>query len=92
VAGGTAPYSYNWSNGSTTQNLSNISSGNYTVVITDANGCITDISGIAITEPAAALSGTTSTTQNVSCNSGANGSIDLTVIGGTTPYIFKYGV
>ncbi len=39
IIGGTAPYEFLWSNGETTQNISNLNGGNYTVVITDANGC-----------------------------------------------------
>ncbi len=39
VSGGNAPYSYSWSNGSTSQDLTNVSSGVYTVTVTDANGC-----------------------------------------------------
>jgi gliding motility-associated-like protein len=39
VAGGTAPYTFLWSNGAITQNLSNVLSGNYTVTVTDANNC-----------------------------------------------------
>jgi Secretion system C-terminal sorting domain/SprB repeat len=37
--GGTAPYSYLWSNGVTTAANNNLSAGMYTVTITDANGC-----------------------------------------------------
>src|SRR5205823_1265388 len=37
---GTAPYTYTWSNGLHTQNLSSLSNvGNYTVTVTDSNGC-----------------------------------------------------
>lgn len=39
VTGGKAPYSYTWSNGSTSQDLDSLQSGSYTVVIKDANGC-----------------------------------------------------
>ncbi len=39
VAGGTAPYSFSWSNGGVTQSLNNLSSGVYDLKITDANGC-----------------------------------------------------
>ena len=39
VAGGTLPYTYSWSNGATMEDLSNLTSGNYLVNVTDANGC-----------------------------------------------------
>ncbi|MEZ5068592.1 MAG: SprB repeat-containing protein [Bacteroidia bacterium] len=55
VTGGTAPYSFNWSNGATTQNLSNLAAGAYSVTITDANSCIYTISK-TITQPSGALS------------------------------------
>ncbi|MBL7810430.1 MAG: T9SS type A sorting domain-containing protein [Saprospiraceae bacterium] len=37
--GGTAPFVYNWSNGASTQNLLNLSSGQYCLTITDMYGC-----------------------------------------------------
>lgn len=39
VSGGTGPYAYLWNNGMTTQSLSGLSAGTYTLVVTDENGC-----------------------------------------------------
>ncbi|MCX6258937.1 MAG: GEVED domain-containing protein [Bacteroidia bacterium] len=39
VTGGISPYSFNWSNGSTTQNNGNLHSGSYSFTISDTNNC-----------------------------------------------------
>ena len=89
VSGGTAPYSYSWTDASssTTQDINGLNAGSYTVTVTDANGC-TATSTATITEPAALVLATTTT--NVSCNGGSDGSVDLTVTGGTAPYTYSW--
>jgi hypothetical protein len=88
VTGGTSPYTYVWSNGATTQDITGLIAGTYNVTITDFNGCTTTASA-TITQPSAALA--SSTTQvNVLCFGNATGSIDLTVTGGTSPYTYVW--
>jgi hypothetical protein len=57
VFGGTPPYQYSWSNGSTTQNLDGVSAGMCQVTITDANTCTTVWSGEVQAQSKAVLSG-----------------------------------
>ncbi|NCY25320.1 MAG: adhesin, partial [Alphaproteobacteria bacterium] len=52
AAGGTAPYSFSWSNGQGTQVSTGLTSGVQTVTVTDANGCF-GIQTVTLTEPAA---------------------------------------
>src|SRR5262249_40166910 len=89
VSGGTFPYTFLWSNSQTTQQILNLTSGNYSVTITDANGCTTTQSG-SVGQPAAALSSSASVTQQVSCFGGNNGAVNVTTTGGTAPYSFSW--
>ncbi|WP_367118043.1 beta strand repeat-containing protein, partial [uncultured Chryseobacterium sp.] len=88
-AGGTAPYTFNWGGGVTTEDRTGLAAGTYTVIITDANGCTATINAV-VTQPASAVSGTTVVT-NVACNGASNGAINLTPAGGTAPYTFNWG-
>ncbi|MEY3443524.1 MAG: hypothetical protein RLZZ519_1805, partial [Bacteroidota bacterium] len=93
ISGGTAPYSYAWSNGGSSQMISGLTAGSYTVVVTDANGCTFNAS-TTLTEPAPMANTISAATfacgTNVSCNGASDGSINLTVTGGSGNYAFSW--
>ena len=85
VTGGAAPYSYMWSNGSNTQNQTNLSAGTYWVSVIDAMGCA---NGQSVILQNVGSSVTLSETHvDAACGS-SNGSIDLTVTGGGAPFTY----
>jgi hypothetical protein len=88
VAGGTAPYTYIWNNGTITQDLSNVAAGTYSVTIRDTKGC-TKTESVTVNEPAALMASGSAT--NVDCNGNSTGAVDLTVTGGTAPYTYAWG-
>jgi hypothetical protein len=83
----TPPYTYTWSNGAVTEDLSSLPAGIYTVTVTDSTGCSASLT-ITITEPA--LFHASATSQNPVCYGAATGSINATVTGGVTPYIYNW--
>lgn len=88
VSGGTAPYTYAWSNGATTQDLALIPAGAYSLTVTDAQGC-TAFTGTMVNEPAALV--VTTTITDASCYDYRDGQIVLNVSGGIQPYYFNWG-
>jgi len=88
AAGGTPPYSYLWSSGSNLPAATGLSAGNYTITITDALSC-TATESIVITEPALLISAITSST-NVSCFGGSDGSVTANANGGTLAYNYLW--
>ena len=77
--GGSSPYTYLWSNGDTTQSISNIAAGTYTLNVYDVNNCII-INSIIVPEPSALQ---TSITNN-------NGVITGTTLGGSPSYAYEF--
>ncbi|PCJ84250.1 MAG: hypothetical protein COA57_09615 [Flavobacteriales bacterium] len=87
ITGGTTPYSYSWSNGSSNQNLTLVGGGTYVVIVTDANSC-TAVDTAVIGAPGTATITITGT--DISCYDANNGAADLTVTGGNLPYIYNW--
>jgi len=50
VLGGTAPMSYLWSNGAATAEATGLVTGSYALTVTDANGCVDQLSGLVVAE------------------------------------------
>ena len=86
VAGGTPNYTYNWNNGSTTQNLEGVGGGTYSVTVTDANSCVATAS-VTVNEPEELTSELSAGT--IACN-GSTTDITNTVSGGTTPITYEW--
>jgi hypothetical protein len=89
ASGGTAPYTYVWSNGTTGDALNDVAAGNYTVTATDDNGC-TATASVTISQPTAALNASATLGSNVSCYGGADGSATASASGGTAPYTYAW--
>ena len=46
VSGGVSPYSFQWNSGQTTEDIYNLTPGNYTVLVSGANGCVSTFSTV----------------------------------------------
>ncbi|MDQ3192300.1 MAG: gliding motility-associated C-terminal domain-containing protein [Bacteroidota bacterium] len=87
VSGGTAPYTYNWSNGSTDSDLQELSSGSYNVIVLDNNNCEQQLM-ISLEEISAMQ--TLAESKNVSCNGGGDGFASVEINYGTSPYSYEW--
>ncbi|KAB2859327.1 MAG: T9SS type B sorting domain-containing protein [Flavobacteriales bacterium] len=90
ISGGVAPYHYLWNNGTINggNSLNNLFAGNYTLVVTDNNGC-TDNANFSITQPSE-LTSTITNQQQITCYGLTNGSLTNTASGGTPPYTYNW--
>ena len=85
--GGSPPYSFEWSNGGTTQTITNLEPGIYTVTVTDSEDCFALQSVIvgAFGCPEIILD---VDILNATCFGACDGEIDMTVTGGSAPYVY----
>ncbi len=86
VSGGTAPLTFQWTNGANTPTLSNLAAGTYEVVVTDANDCST-------TESITITNTTTPTLETITTSptcEEANGSIHIVTNNGTAPFLYQW--
>jgi gliding motility-associated-like protein len=83
------PYTYSWSpSGGTNATATGLSSGTYTVIVTDANGCTSN--GTVIIAASNGPTATASVGKNVSCNGNSTGSASATQTGGTAPLTYSW--
>ncbi len=87
--GATPPFSFLWSNGSTTQDLTGVPSGLYSVVITDANGCSTVAGAPPVAQPSGPV-GSTGNVSDVSSFGAGDGAIVLSTTGGSPGYNYSW--
>ncbi|MFC2115740.1 NosD domain-containing protein, partial [Bacteroidota bacterium] len=86
ITGGVAPYSYQWSNGSTTQDINNLAAGIYHVTVEDRDGC-QGAGSFQILQPSQI---TISPVVSASSCEGTDGSAIAVVSGGTKPYTYNW--
>jgi gliding motility-associated-like protein len=85
---GTAPYTYTWATGQSTPNITQLCAGNYSVLISDANGC-TVTTPATLIDPAPLLS-PIMTFANPVCAGDCNGTATANPIDGIAPYTFVW--
>jgi hypothetical protein len=88
AGGNNGTYTYAWSSGAVSEDLSGITAGNYSVTITDSKNC-EKLFTTSITEPTE-LNISQTALQNVNCNGLTNGSISVSASGGTSPYLWSW--
>src|SRR5690606_6276273 len=83
AGGGTPPYTYQWSNGATTTELTGLAPGNYTITVTDSKGCEGNTE-VGISAPdGQTLAVTLAESTAISCYGGSDGTARLVPTGGT---------
>ena len=91
--GAALPYSYTWAGpdffASEEEDITHLEPGDYNLGVTDGNGCTVASGSITITEPAI-LTSTSHQVGHITCFGADNGSISVTITGGTLPYTYAW--
>ncbi|MCD6366741.1 MAG: T9SS type A sorting domain-containing protein, partial [Bacteroidales bacterium] len=85
---GYGPFNYSWSNGATSQTISGLSEGNYTVTVSDNTGCSAVATAHITYHPPVSVS--TQITNEILCNGDSTGQIVATVTDGFAPYDYSW--
>ncbi len=90
VSGETPPYTFVWSNGSTTKDITGVAPGPYSVKVTDAKGCGEVNKSFTVASSVPDLVIAKGEVQNVACHGGEDGGVSIAVSGGCDPYTIKW--
>jgi len=92
ISGGSGIFSFSWTGPSgftaSTEDISGLAAGSYDLTVTDNAGCVQTMPSQLVISPPDLTA--TTTQVDITCFGDANGSIDLTVAGGTAPYVFAW--
>lgn len=90
TSGGYSSSSYQWSDGSNSQNLNGVGSGSYSVTVTEGQGHFIELGPFVVTGPSNPLQISVNNVANVNCNGDGTGSISTSSIGGTAGYTHQW--
>lgn len=88
VTGSNGPNTYTWSTGANTEDVTNLPAGTHTLTVANSLGCTATVQAV-ITQPNPLIT-SVSTLNNVACNGGNDGALDLTVTGGAGGYTYVW--
>lgn len=86
ATGGVGNYTYLWSNGASSNQVTNLQAGQYQLTLTDGNNCVL-LRAVDVDQPDALTADIKPT--DVACFDGRNGSLDVSVSGGTPPFLYS---
>jgi len=84
---GATPYTYAWSNGASGANQTNLSSGTYTITVSDANSCTALVTIDVLDDDAPEVTGNVT---NLTCFGDNTGEVDITVTSNNSPFSYSW--